>query len=280
LNTVVQKLIRDKLLQLFPGSTLNFHFSLISGGSINTCYKVDFDNKTVFCKTNSAVKFPQLFQKEAGGLSILKSAAVIKTPGVMEVFEEEGNQFLIMEWVEEGERSHSFWVDFGESLARMHSVSQRFFGLDTDNYMGSVPQENNKEKAWVPFFWKHRLSPMLELCKKKTVIGNRLLNRFESLAKKLPEIFEEDRKSCLVHGDLWSGNFLCDQASSPVLIDPAVYYGHPSVDLGMTTLFGGFPKKFYDAYHYHAPLPSNHTEQWKVCNLYPLLVHVYLFGSG
>jgi fructosamine-3-kinase len=83
-----------------------------------------------------------------------------------------------------------------------------------------------------------------------------------------------------VHGDLWSGNFLCDAQSRPVLIDPAVYYGHRAVDIGMTHLFGGFDKRFYEAYQYHAALSNKHEEQWEVCNLYPLMIHLLLFGKS
>jgi protein-ribulosamine 3-kinase len=99
------------------------------------------------------------------------------------------------------------------------------------------------------------------------------------LYDKLPEIFPPEPSS-LLHGDLWSGNFLCNEQSEPVLIDPAVYFGHRSVDLGMTTLFGGFDKSFYDAYAYWGTLPENYHEQWEVCNLYPLLIHLNLFGTG
>jgi fructosamine-3-kinase len=84
----------------------------------------------------------------------------------------------------------------------------------------------------------------------------------------------------LVHGDLWSGNFICDENHDPVLIDPAVYYGIAAVDLGMTTLFGGFSKEFYEAYAYHAPFPSNYEEQWRIAKLYPLLIHLILFGKS
>jgi fructosamine-3-kinase len=84
----------------------------------------------------------------------------------------------------------------------------------------------------------------------------------------------------LLHGDLWSGNFMCDTNAQPVLIDPAVYYGHPAVDQGMSTLFGGFAPAFYDAYLFHAPQPAHYRQQWEVCNLYPLLIHLYLFRTG
>jgi len=84
----------------------------------------------------------------------------------------------------------------------------------------------------------------------------------------------------LLHGDLWSGNYLCSATGQPVLIDPAVYYGHRNMDMAMTTLFGGFDALFYESYHYHFPLPANYRQQWEVCNLYPLLIHLNLFGKS
>ncbi|HVF97476.1 MAG TPA: fructosamine kinase family protein, partial [Flavisolibacter sp.] len=104
------------------------------------------------------------------------------------------------------------------------------------------------------------------------------LRQFENIDKRLEEIFEEEKPS-LLHGDLWSGNFMCNLKGEPVLFDPAVYYGHRSADLAMTTLFGGFKPSFYEAYHHHFPLPANYKEQWAACNLYPLLIHLYLFGT-
>jgi fructosamine-3-kinase len=105
------------------------------------------------------------------------------------------------------------------------------------------------------------------------------VDAFNQVYKKLKEIFPNEKPAAL-HGDLWSGNYLCDKNSMPVLIDPAVYFGHRSIDLGMTKLFGGFDSRFYEAYHHHFPLPKNFEEQVDVCNIYPLLIHLNLFGSG
>ena len=101
----------------------------------------------------------------------------------------------------------------------------------------------------------------------------------EKLCFKLDLLFPVEAPA-LLHGDLWSGNFLCKDGSIPVLIDPATYYGHPSVDMGMSTLFGGFHSLFYKSYTHWNPLPANYTEQWKACNLYPLLIHLLLYGSS
>ena len=120
---------------------------------------------------------------------------------------------------------------------------------------------------------------MVKRCVDKKLLATVHIKKLENLSSNMPALFDQERPS-LLHGDLWSGNFMCDLNNQPVLIDPAVYYGHRSVDLAMTTLFGGFRQPFYDAYHYHFPLPANHKEQGEICNLYPLLVHLYLFGAG
>jgi protein-ribulosamine 3-kinase len=84
----------------------------------------------------------------------------------------------------------------------------------------------------------------------------------------------------LLHGDLWSGNFLCGHNGDPVLIDPAVYFGHREMDIAMTKLFGGFDDTFYTAYNEERPMEGGWEERVDPCNLYPLLVHVNLFGGG
>jgi fructosamine-3-kinase len=120
---------------------------------------------------------------------------------------------------------------------------------------------------------------MLLRCEQQGTLHAKHLSRFEALISQLDNIFGSE-DPVLLHGDLWSGNFMCNERSQPVLIDPAVYYGHPSMDLGMTRMFGGFHSLFYEAYRYHKPFPENYEVQWRVCNLYPLLIHLYLFGPA
>ncbi len=145
--------------------------------------------------------------------------------------------------------------------------------------MGSIPQANTQQKKWVSFFVDQRIQPLLNLCADNNLLTSKHIQQCKTLFHRFPQIFADDKPS-LVHGDLWSGNFMCNPTSHPVLIDPAVYFGHRSVDLAMTTLFGGFDKAFFESYQYHFPLPSNYKEQWQVCNLYPLLIHLILFGKS
>jgi fructosamine-3-kinase len=278
IHSSVQAVTRQKLSDYF-GGTGTLSFTAVGGGSINDTYCISFSGASAFCKINSATKFPHLFREESRGLTLLAQQKKIRTPAVIDCFETEGFQLLLLEWIQEGERSEQFWKAFGEQLASLHQVTSPKHGLAEDNYMGSVPQQNTRHENWIAFFAQERLSPMIKQCAAKKLLRTHHLTQFEALQKKLPQIFNEEKPS-LLHGDLWSGNFLCNQAAEPVLIDPAVYYGHRSVDLAMTTLFGGFRQPFYEAYHYHFPLPSNYEEQWAACNLYPLLIHLYLFGSG
>ena len=272
--------ISNKILDLFPDIKYPLEFSSVNGGSVNESFSIRYGSRQLFCKTNSATKFPHLFETEKKGLELIAKQKIIATPEVMACFEREGHQYLLLEWVSAGKPSKEFWHSFGEQLAALHQVKNIHFGLDHENYMGCVTQVNSKSVNWIDFFREQRLEPLVRLCSSNGLISADQIKLFETLYNRLPDLFNEDEPPSLVHGDLWSGNFICNQEGQPVLIDPAVYFGHRSVDLAMTTLFGGFNLPFYEAYHYHYPFPDNYKMQWPVCNLYPLLIHVFLFGRA
>ncbi|GAC1425121.1 MAG: fructosamine kinase family protein [Flavisolibacter sp.] len=256
------------------------HAQRVSGGSINECYRIHTLKQAFFCKHNSASKFPLLFIKEKDALECINSSGYIKTPKVLDCFEEENRQFLLLEWIEEGPRNKAFWVQFGEELAAMHLMKGTDFGWRENNYIGSVEQNNTYSNNWILFFMNQRLIPLAEKCLELHLLEKRHFQQFEHLWKVMPVVFDSNEQPFLVHGDLWNRNFLCNYQSQPYLIDPAIYYGHPSLDMGMTDLFKGFGQEFYRAYQYHRPFQPNYKEQWNICNLYPLLIHLFLFGSS
>jgi fructosamine-3-kinase len=269
-------------LQIFLSQKLNSpvkKIQAIGGGCISKTYKVETADGVFFCKINSASKFPHLFEKEKRGLEFIQKQNCIKTPAVINYSTEDDIQILMLEWIEEHNRTNQFWKTFGEQLASLHQISNNCFGFEEDNFMGSLPQSNKQHQEWNSFFIEQRLQPLLDLCTNKDLLESKHQRQFAAIYQRMPQIFADAEKPALVHGDLWSGNFMCMQDGKPVLIDPAVYFGHRSVDLAMTTLFGGFDKHFYESYHYHFPLPVNYKEQWAICNLYPLLIHLVLFGK-
>lgn len=273
-----------QLVNKFPGleglRVPSINLSGIGGGSINHTYRLLVNQKfPFFLKTNKAAEFPGLFEKEKQALEFLASKKIICVPSVRYYGTWEDDQLLILEWIEQGLRTESFWVRFGEELANLHQCTDSHFGFAYDNYMGALPQKNQPADSWVEFFIQQRLTPQIQMALNNNLISKQEADAFESLYKKLDTIFNIENPS-LLHGDLWSGNFMCNERSEPVLIDPAVYYGHRSVDLAMTTLFGGFDKAFYFSYAHHYPFPPNYQEQWDICNLYPLLIHLNLFGQS
>jgi fructosamine-3-kinase len=276
--------LRSLLLEVLPGIFTPQEPGIrpIGGGSISETYLITgmpSGEPRCFCKVNDRTRFPGLFRKEADGLRLLGETGIFRVPRILACAESGDHQLLVLEYVDSGSRSPIFWRRFGEQLASLHRITSPAFGLDHPNYMGSLSQDNTPSASWPEFFEHRRLEPQVRMAAARGLLDRTAAKQFANLYRRLPDIFPPE-PSALLHGDLWSGNFLTGTDGHPVLIDPAVYYGHRSIDLAMTTLFGGFDPAFYEAYHAHYPLPANCREQWAVANLYPLLIHLNLFGHS
>ncbi len=129
------------------------------------------------------------------------------------------------------------------------------------------------------FFAEQRLIYQARLAFDSRLLDERETRRVAALAQRLPELIPEQPAS-LIHGDLWSGNAVTDSAGGPALIDPAAHYGWAEAELGMTSLFGGFPSRFYEAYDQDRSLQPGWRERLPLYNLYHLLNHLNLFGAG
>ncbi len=249
--------------------TVNGESSIV-GGCINNAIKINTNKGDFFVKWNTNSK-ANMFQSEYNGLKVLKDTNTIRIPNVL-CFDDD---FLILEFIPPSNPNNAFWEVFGQKLALMHKQTHSKFGLDFDNYIGSLCQDNTQNKNWTEFFIQNRLQAQLS-------IGNfsgTLLSDFDKLFQKLPNLFPNE-KPALLHGDLWSGNFLAKNGDTPMLIDPAIYYGNREMDIAMSKLFGGFNSDFYFAYNESLPLENGWEERIQICNLYPLLVHVNLFGGA
>jgi len=220
-----------------------------------------------------------MFVAEARGLTLLQSAAAVAVPAVIGTGETDDPAWIVLEWVEAGRRVKDFFTAFGSGLAALHAHAQPRFGLEQDNYIGTLPQQNRQEDDGVAFFIDHRLAPQLDAALRAGRLDARAGVLFEELFARLPDLLPAEPPA-LLHGDLWSGNFMTGAEGYAVLIDPAVYYGFREADVAMTLLFGGFDEAFYDAYHAVRPLVPGWRDRMDVYNLYPLLVHVNLFGGG
>jgi len=274
INPEIIELIQSRLSLTITGT------KPVSGGDINAVYCLQTGTGgKLLLKLNSARRFPNMFKYEQEGLLAIANSNTIKAPSTI-LQEEFGNDsFLLMEWIDSMRPTPASLHNLGTQLARMHQNSSSTFGWDTPNYIGSLPQSNNRHTTWATFFIQERLQPMVKLAFDNGRLTVKDLNNFEVLENRLPQLFDEGTPS-LLHGDLWSGNYLIDTDEQPCLIDPAIYYGHREMDIALTTLFGGFGPSFYEAYQQSFPLNKGWEQRMDLWNLYPLLVHVNLFGGG
>jgi protein-ribulosamine 3-kinase len=255
--------------------------SRIAGGDINDAFEVVLaDGRELFVKTNDNA--PQgMFSAEARGLGFLAEARTLSVPAVVAVVDaERGPRCLVLELLRSRTRRARFDEALGRGLAGLHAARPAGFGLDHDNFIGSLPQSNRPHANWCDFFRAERLEPQLRLAKESGRASSSLSSAFERLFARLPELLGPAEPPARLHGDLWGGNLHVDASGAPCLIDPAVYGGHREVDLAMMRLFGGFGERVFAAYAEVFPLAPGHAERVGLYQLYPLLVHVNLFGGG
>lgn len=159
----------------------------------------------------------------------------------------------------------------GAALATAHGHTAERFGWHRDNVIGPLPQANPRTNDWPGFYLEHRLRPYLDDL--PTALARRLTHAMDG---PLPRLLDHDVVPSLVHGDLWSGNIVAGRW----LIDPAVHHADRELDFAMLALFGGVPEPLLAGYRAVWPLDEGWRERQPALQLYHLLVHVRLFGSG
>jgi fructosamine-3-kinase len=250
----------------------------VGGGSINDAYKVYTGNEHYFVKINRSGIFPGMFESESRGLDLLRNAGGPPVPAVISVGSAGDTDFLILEFAEAGKRLPEFNEVFGAKLAFMHRNTATSFGLDHDNYIGSLSQRNKMTPNGISFFIEERLMPQSELAYRNRHFSVPDLELLDTLYIHLESVLPKEPPA-LLHGDLWSGNYITGPDGNAWLVDPAVYYGFRESDLAMTRLFGGFDDRFYASYMESFPLHPGWEKRIPLFQLYPLLVHVNLFGN-
>lgn len=275
LNRKIQIKIEEKLSSKIISS------KSLSGGCISNAYRIELQNGDNLLLKINEDSYSDLFEKEAHGLIELKKANAIKVPEVI-LFE---NNFIVLEFIESKSKSKNFFTDFGMKFAMLHNFHSEKFGFYENNYIGSNPQINipdkNEEKNWTNFYFKNRILFQYKLAEKNGYATDELRKGISILENKIENILSgSSEPPSLLHGDLWSGNYMSDENGEACLIDPAVYYGHREADLAMTKLFGGFNREFYESYNNYFPLSEGYEFRENIYKLYHVLNHLNLFGHG
>lgn len=248
----------------------------LHGGCIGQVLRVELADRALVAKVDPGAR-PRL-DREAYMLRYLAQHSALPVPQVVY----SAPDLLIMTWLPGRSRFDAAAQQHAaELLAALHAVSQPTFGLARDTLIGGLHQPNTPGAAWLPFFREQRLHYMAHRAHQRGLLPADLLHRIDRLAARLDEWLSEPAHPALIHGDVWTTNVLAQDGRITGLIDPAIYYADPEIELAFTTLFGTFSKPFFDRYAELRPLsPNFFSERRDLYNLYPLLVHVNLFGRS
>ncbi|WP_114748267.1 fructosamine kinase family protein [Pleomorphovibrio marinus] len=265
-------------LRVFGKEPVLQQYRMIAAGTINQAIYLHTDRGEFMLKVNHQ-EDSDIFKREDEGLKLLRENCGLLVPQTLYEGRLEDRNYLLMEWVKGVKPSEDYSQVLGEGMAELHMATQNQFGLEVDNYISILPQSNRAHQDWEDFFIAERLEPMLQRALYEGLVDETFMGRFRGIYPKLSSVFPKE-KPALLHGDLWAGNVITGPNGLPALIDPAVYFGHREVDLAFSKLFGGFDNKFYQSYHSVFPLEPGFEERVEIYNLYPLLVHVNLFGKS
>ena len=257
-----------------------YNFTLLEtkplfGGDINDVYRLKCKEGDYVIKLNNASEFPEMFIAEAKGLLLLKNSESFSIPKVISANTIRTASYLLMEFIPEGSPRPDFWKIFAENLALLHQNTQDDFGLDHNNYIGSLQQPNATCQSAAEFYISQRLDPQFQMAYNNGFRFGDLESSFKNIAAEIP-----NELPGLIHGDLWHGNYLISIDGRPVLIDPAVAFAPREMDLAMMKLFNGFPDEVFQHYHSVFPLKEGWRNRIQLWQLYYLLVHLNLFGKG
>jgi protein-ribulosamine 3-kinase len=251
----------------------------VAGGCISASAMLQGGGCRYFIKLNEARRL-DMFAAEAAGLSEITQSGSVRVPEVICWGVHADRAYLVLEHLDLGHGDNRSDALLGGQLAEMHRTTRPRHGWVRDNTIGSTPQINAQEDDWIRFYREHRLRYQLDLAGRNGYGGN-LARRGELLLEKLPVFFHAYKpQPSLLHGDLWGGNYAVLRDGTPVIFDPAVYYGDRETDLAMTELFGGFGSDFYHAYREVWPLDPGYRVRKDLYNLYHVLNHLNLFGGG
>ncbi len=249
----------------------------VSGGSINAAFVLSDEKNRYFVKTNASGR-QHMFEAEALGLQALAASNTIKVPKPVCYGDDQLKSYIVMEHLElDGSANQA---ELGEQLAAMHQLCEKQFGWSIDNTIGATPQINDWSESWLEFWRQHRLGFQLTLAAQNGYTG-RLQSLGEKLLIEMPVLFENRIiKPSMLHGDLWGGNAAGLVDGTPVIFDPAFYYGDREADLAMTYVFGGFTADFYASYQNAFPLDEGFAIRKIFYNIYHIINHLNMFGGG
>jgi fructosamine-3-kinase len=233
----------------------------------------------VFAKFSDAPNGAEQFEIELAGLRILSELAGVRTPVPIGIVALAGGSILVLEAVQAVERSSRNWRQIGRTLARIHAIEGECFGLETDGYFGPVYQDNKPARDWPTFYVERRLWPGLRMAIDSGNLPPAVIQQVEQLIARVPKLCGPEVAPTLLHGDAQQNNYISTELG-PVVIDPAVYYGHPEMDLAQVDLFAPVPEALFDGYRDLRPIDAGFWERRGLWRVWGYLASVAAEGRG
>lgn len=280
-NGLLHDLVADALSEVAGQNVIIQTERNLGGGCINHASKLETNAGNFFLKWNDNCP-ADIFLREAQSLRELKKAAgeLLVIPEVFAAKQVDDTPgFLVLEYLENNRSSFNADEKLGRGLAKIHQFKNTQFGFDNNNYCGATLQNNLWKNNWAVFFRDNRLQFLLNLIEKERPLPASEVVIYEKLLQRIESLIPKESTPVLIHGDLWSGNYMISE-KGPVLIDPASYYADHEMEFAIITMFGGFSQRFYDAYNEVNPLPDDWKKRNSLYQLYHVLNHYYLFGGG
>ena len=250
----------------------------VGGGCINRAVKISTSVGDFFLKWNASAP-ADMFLKEAAGLNEMRAAgSSLVIPEV--IWSKEVDVFpglLLMEYLQPASHTSGMDERLGRGIAQLHRKTASVFGFHHANYCGTTLQDNTWTDNWPEFYAQRRIWSLVEKIRKSRGMSLEELNIYEKLVFRIPALLPHQTEPSLIHGDLWSGNYMYT-ANGPALIDPACYYADREMEQGMMKLFGGFSLHVWKAYQEEFPLPEGWQQRIRLYQLYHVLNHYLLFG--
>jgi len=232
----------------------------------------------VFVKLSQAANGLEQFETELAGLRLLSELAGVLTPTSIGNVEVEGGVIMVLEEVETVDRTPLQWRQIGQTLARIHCIKGQHFGLDSHNYFGPLYQDNRPMSDWAAFYAERRLWPRLMGAINAGNMPTTAIHQVEKLISRLPNLCGPDVEPTLLHGDAQHHNFV-STAKGAVVIDPAIYYGHPEIDLAYVDYFHPMPEDVFLGYQEELPIDPGFSERRELWRIYGYLAAVEVAGA-
>ncbi|RME83397.1 MAG: fructosamine kinase [Caldilineae bacterium] len=249
----------------------------LSGGCVGEVYRIDMkDGRRFVAKVDHSAH--PILGREAYMLTYLATRSRLPVPAVIHG----SDSLLVMEYLPGASRfSPAAEAHAATLLADLHSIRAPQYGLEEDTLIGGLHQPNDRTDSWLEFFRDRRLLFMGRMALDAGRLPARIYDRLERLAARLDRWLTDPAPPSLIHGDVWTTNVLAHGDKITGFLDPALYYADPEIELAFITLFHTFGSTFFARYaELHPIRPGFWEERRDLYNLYPLLVHVRLFGAG